>query len=113
MSDRELVNLTGHPVVFYDEFGDGSVTLYPTDERARVSSIMSSCGTVNVGGLEVPILGVEGRSLYHLPEPDERYLYLVSGLVAGVAKRDDVVAVGRRWKAGGSKPDGVRALLRP
>lgn len=106
-----IVNLTGHPLSLVDD--DGRNATVASAARARVSSLQVPDGEWEVGGLSIPILRIAERTVHELPEPEDGTLYVVSGLVAAVASRRDVVSPIRLVREpGGGRVLGARALLR-
>lgn len=105
----EIVNLTGHPI----RLGNSSEVLHDMG-KARVDSDVETVGTVIVWGTnELPILEFTEKEIVGLPEPHKGTLYVVSGIVAAKAMRNDVVAPGRISRAGNGRVTGCYAFTRP
>lgn len=109
-----LVNLTGHDLTVFEDDGPRQITLTP-EGRARVSSRVEPMRFIepDEAGFEVPILGTSERSIIGLPGIKPGVMYVVSGLVASVADRPDVVSPARIVRDGaGGRVRGCRALMR-
>lgn len=104
--ERELVNLTGHPLNVC------GVTLAPMGQ-ARVKSQMTTAEVITLAYVDVPILDIVEGHIENLPEPRAGVLYIVSGVVAAAARREDVVAPARMSRNREGDVIGCRALARP
>jgi hypothetical protein len=110
----QLVNMTGHDLTVFQDDGPGYVT-YQAEGRVRVSSKVEPEEFVELDGadFDVPILGTSQREVSGLGQPRSGVIYVVSGLVASVARRDDVVSPARVVRDGaGGRVRGCRALMR-
>ena len=111
-----VVNLTGHPVRL--ETDSSSILIQSDGQRARLVSRPHMVGEVKIAGLCIPLYVHDERRILDLPDPEAGTIYIVSGMVADVAQRDDVWAIGRknatkgevesgytliRWEAGNSR----------
>lgn len=108
-----VVNLTGHPLRLLGDNGKFA-EVRETELRTRASSLLVVDEYVNVGGIEIPVLSVKERTLHNLPPAEDGVIYVVSGLVASLANRPDVVSPARLVReANKGRVRGARALLRP
>ena len=106
----KLVNLTGHPLTITD--GSKIVTL-PSDGRARVDSKKKKARRIIFSGLEIEIINVYRSEITGLPDPQEGVIYVVSGIVADTADREDVVAPGGLIRDNGNgRVKGCRNFVR-
>jgi hypothetical protein len=114
MPVSKVVNLTRHTLTFVDPVNTEKWESVEPDSRgpARVNSELAETEQVRLGQIDLPILEVKSRYLAHLPDPEDGVLYVVSGLVASVAYRPDVVAPARTWRDPSGEIQGARALLR-
>lgn len=89
-----LINLTGHPLRITD--GE-SIVVIPSVGRARVVSKNEVLFTVedDSSGIQVPVEEIVEQKVINIPAPAENTIYIVSGLVAAHAQREDVFAPGR------------------
>lgn len=87
----QLVNLTGHPLTITD--GTKMLTI-PAEGRARVSSKKKISRRLSIDGIEMEVMDVYRRELIDLPPPKKGVVYIVSGIAADVANRNDVFAPG-------------------
>lgn len=94
MDDAQVINLTTHPVTFVDTVDwERQVTVQPARApRVRVQAEFQDVDKVTIDGLTVTIHTVKDRIVKNLPPPRPGVLYVVSGLVAAHANRDDVVS---------------------
>lgn len=108
-----IVNLTGHDL----RLGNSAEQLPGSRHtKARVKSDFDEVWTVHVDGPpsdDIPVLMVTEKYIRGLPDPVEGTLYVVSGIVASAAMRDDVVAPGRVERVGGGRVTGCHAFLLP
>ena len=110
-NEYKLRNLTGHPLTLSE--GNKGIRL-PSEGRARIDSSINEDGDILVEGLSIPLLRLQERTIIGLPEPEEGVIYVVSGIVATAAQRQDVVApsrVVREEKSGRVKE--CKALILP
>lgn len=86
----QIKNLTPHAIVLFQ--GEAQVTIQPSGQVARVSTVagskLESCLPVELWSSST--LG----AVVDLPSPEEGVILLVSSLVAGAAKREDVYSPG-------------------
>ena len=105
----DIVNLTGHNLAI------GTPTdqrTFKSSGRVRLDTRYGEVETIQLdGGIEIPVLELLNGDYSVLPPKKERTLYVVSGLVAGRAKRDDILAPARLHRENG-KVMYARALLR-
>ena len=106
----KLVNLTPHTLNIHTP--DGVVTLPPSGEVARVS-------TVSVSGLSVagdwgfiPTVTTTFGEVTGLPKRTESTALIVSGMVASAAPRDDVLSPGDLVRDENGRPVGCLGLRR-
>jgi hypothetical protein len=90
MTQTQIKNLTPHAITLVQ--GDTQVTIQPSGTVARVSTLTGS-------KLESDLLVELWSSstlgeVVDLPSPEEGVILLVSSLVAGAAKREDVYSPG-------------------
>lgn len=110
MALAKLVNLTGHPLTLTD--GTKIVTL-PSSGRARVESKKKKARRIIFDGLEIEIINVFRDQITGLPDPQEGVIYVVSGIVADTADREDVVAPGGLIRDNGNgRVKGCRNFIR-
>lgn len=110
MKDRQyvkLVNLTGHELMFANRMTLGSTG------QARVRGEMRTVERLHYNTFWIPMLEVTERTIDGLPEPVRDTVYIVSGIVAAAAQREDVVAPGRVRRGRDGRPDQAGALVRP
>lgn len=105
----ELVNLTGHDVTLIG-WDDEQWTI-PSDGQLRVYSNAEPMGMVR-GQVHVPLLDIVEQRLSMAAEPKPGTLYIVSGIVAAKARRDDFVVPSRVVRDKSGKAIGCRALAR-
>lgn len=106
-----IVNLTGHGI----RLGSSATHLDPV-HRARMRAEHVEEDTVLIPGppsCELPIIHTYERYVEHLPEPADDVLYIVSGIVAGFANRDDVVSPGRVERNTNRDVVACHAFVRP
>lgn len=110
--DKKVViaNLTGHDLRL---LGANGYKDYGTEGIARVESRMTTAYRAHANGIIIPVLSINEDNVVGLPDPIAGMLYVVSGLVASIADRDDVVAPGRVQRDRHGKVIGARALVRP
>lgn len=107
-----IVNLTRHPIRFVWADDDSWVELPVEGRAARVGSRTVEDFKVRVENLiDVPVYRMVDRTVLDLPEPKEGVFYVVSGLVAAVAQRPDVLAPMRTQRDAQGRVTGVKGLL--
>lgn len=105
-----VVNLTGR--IIHLENDDGVAVTLPTHgPRARVVSRPRYVDPVAIYGVEVLRIIRTERRIIDLPDPEEDTIFLVSGVVADAAQREDVWAVGEKMVANG-RVHGAHVLVR-
>lgn len=106
-----IVNLTRHPITFI--LSDGSyVEVEPEGRAARVGSRTVEDLRVTVHkSATIPVYRMVDRELLDLPDPKEGVIYVVSGLVAAVAKRPDVGSPVRLQRDNLGRVVGIQGLL--
>jgi hypothetical protein len=89
-----LVNLTPHAVNLLREDGGLIVSVPPNGQVARVQTLATETGSVEINGYSIPIVSTEYGEVENLPEPQEDTIFIVSVLVVSALKgqRNDVVA---------------------
>lgn len=108
---KRLVNLTGHPLTVTS--GNKSIRLR-SEGRARINSSIREVGDIEIEGLSIPVLELQEKSIEELPEPEEGVIYIVSGIVATAAQRDDVMAPSRiNRDQGTGRVKDCKAFIRP
>jgi hypothetical protein len=105
----EVTNLTGHDITVFDSEGREEV-IQSDGYRVRVVSRTKKVGSVTVGAIQVPLLEVEERAMMEVPVGNG--LYIVSGLVAAYADRDDFVVPSRAVRNATGRVLGCRAFAR-
>jgi len=120
-SPVRLVNLTGHSIVLEGTWADVRLA---ASGKARADTRMYMADRVRVMGRNiatnqaedffVPLLQATEQAVVGLPDPRENTLYIVSGIVASLARgRDDVVTPSRINRDGRhGRIESARALLR-
>lgn len=111
MNGMRIVNLTGHAIRL-----GYSAEMLDSEGMARIRNEMTEVGRVVIDGpppAELPILRLVEGKISGLPDPVEGVLYVVSGLVAGAAARDDVVAPARTERDGGGRVTACHAFAQP
>lgn len=108
--ETELRNYTGHPLTI--TVGNKSIRLKSLG-RARIDSGVEEKDSIEVEGLKVPLLLLQERRIINLPDPVEGVMYVVSGIVATAAQRDDVVAPSRVLRESKGRVTECRALIIP
>ena len=106
---KQIVNLTPHVLVLVVDENE-SLEYQPASRPARVSSFEEPVG--NLFG--VPTLAVKFGEITGLPEPQEGTLFVVSAMVATVARatgRTDVASPGRLVRDGQGHVIGAGALI--
>lgn len=113
---NRIVNLTGHLIRLENE--QGLSASFQSRGRARVVSKpipVDEMVVQNVvydrGSFIIPRVIQSERKIIDLPEPEDGVIYIVSGIVADVAQRDDVWAIGRQVASHGRVTAG-RSLIR-
>ncbi len=106
----KLLNYTPHTLNIHTD--DGVMELAPSGEVARVSVQMGAAETLSFNGYIVPTFVPTYGEVTGLPDPVEGVGYIVSGLVASAAKRDDVFSPGELVRDNGGKPIGCKGLKR-
>lgn len=107
-----LVNLTGHDLVICGMLVPGTNQRATLDSMMREVKRMSTFNT-EFGHTDIPLLEVTERGILNLPAPQKDVLYIVSGIVASAAQREDVVAPARMIRDSKGKVTQCRALVRP
>lgn len=118
-----VLNYTGHKLVLI--CASGEQHWLPSRGIARLDSDMTTenkvwWDSVFAGSTipsmphlpAIPILEITERQIIGLPEPDNEHFYVVSGVVAAAARRDDVLCPGRMIRGEGGKIIGCGALIR-
>lgn len=106
-----LINLTGHDLIIRDE--EDNTTKLQSYGRARVESDMALFHTEEYEGVKVDVLRVTEQRITGLPQPEPETYYIVSGIVASAARREDVVAPSRVKREEGGRVVECKALLNP
>lgn len=107
----KIVNLTGHPIRL-----GYSAEKMESDGQARVHGEMREVGGVVIDGPPsaiLPILEVTENKIHGLPKPVKGTIYVVSGIVAAAANRDDVVAPARAQRDNNGRVTACHAFVRP
>lgn len=105
------MNLTGHPLVLGRNAR--SLRKFRSEGRVRVSARYEEIGTVRLGdGVYIPVLELHNGEVYSLPEPQEGVIYVVSGLVAGRIRREDVMGPAKLSRTTDGRVEYARALMR-
>jgi len=106
---HELVNLTGHDVTLIG--WDDQAWTIPSVGQLRVYSNAEPMGMAR-GEVHVPVLDIVEQRLSIEAEPKPDTLYIVSGIVAAKARRDDFVVPSRVVRDKSGRAIGCRALAR-
>ena len=103
----KLVNMTPHPIDFFDANGDIYLTI-PSSGIARVIFHRNYVGKID----GIPVKETEYREVYGLPEPQPGIYYIVSMLVAVAVKgtRDDCLTVDATIRDDDGNSIGCRSL---
>lgn len=101
-----FVNLTPHSLNIHT--GNGVVTIAPSGEVARVATV--SVEADPIGG--IPTVTTSFGEVTGLPEPVEGTLFIVSGMVASAAPREDVLSPGDLVRDESGRPVGCQGLRR-
>lgn len=109
MDEYRLINLTGHRVVVL-QWNDEQVAV-PSRGYLRVESSQSAAGVINVDGIRVPIIEITENQLT-MPSAEDGVLYIVSGIVAAKANREDFVVPSRVQRDTNGRTVGCRAFAR-
>lgn len=107
--ETRIVNLTGHPVTAIG--ADGQRVSIRADGLLRVYSNVTEDGYVQVNGTRIPTLTITEQQL-DAPAAEPGVIYIVSGLVAAKADRDDFVVVSRLERDWNRVVTGCRAFAR-
>lgn len=103
---KTIVNLTGHDLRIIG-------ILYPHMGRARMDSKLADIGRIETHGASIPMLEIHEQGIVDLPGPRPGTIYVVSGIVAAAAQREDVFAPSRTTRDGHGRILGCSALVRP
>ena len=101
-----LVNLTPHTIHIHTP--EGVVTLAPSGEVARVATV--SVEAEDIGG--IPTVRTTTGEVTGLPAPVEGKVFVVSGMVASAAPREDVMSPGDLVRDDSGRPIGCQGLRR-
>jgi hypothetical protein len=100
---KEIVNLTDHPVVLTDEYGETAV-IEPSGRVARVHTQTIEHSRLLIpfknkaGGLRVPVRQFIFGAIFNLPPPKKGTVYIISRMLKmRVPDRDDCLV-----------PDGIQ-----
>jgi hypothetical protein len=112
-----LVNCTPHPIrLLAGEPGAERVLdLPPSGAVARAAEQRQQVGTVEAGGVSLPVYEVSYGDLEGLPEPAPGTVYIVSAIAAraaAAAGRQDCLVVADPVRDGEGRITGARALAR-
>lgn len=113
--DREVqfVNLTGHDLVFDNTLRKVLVEGHHTT-KLKVYSHTNIVDRLVYRGVVIPLLESTEQRILDLPDPQEGVIYVVSGIVAHAAQRDDIVCPSRMTRDEGSgRVISAKAVLRP
>jgi hypothetical protein len=105
----KLVNLTGHDVTLIA--WDDQAHTVPSDGQMRIYSNADAVGMVR-SGVHVPLLEIVEQRLSMAADEEPGTLYIVSGIVAAKARRDDFVTPSRVVRDKSGRAIGCRALAR-
>jgi hypothetical protein len=110
MENVKIINLTGHPLTITD--GEKIMTL-PSEGRVRVDSSKKTLRTVWYEGIGMPVVGIKRKEVTGLPPPEDGVVYIVSGIAADTANRDDVLSPGGLVRENGKgRVMGCRQFIR-
>jgi len=105
MTVKRIVNLTPH------EVNINGVAVPPSGTVARVATIQTEAGTINLNGVTIPVVHNTYGDVEGLPGPEPGTVYLVSTLVLGALEaqgiyRGDVFAPDTSPQGAIRGPDG-------
>lgn len=107
-----LINLTPHAISILDE-ANNPVLVLPSDGVARAASNRTCVGTVEAGGISIPVNATSFGEVVGLPDPQPGVGYVVSVLTAqAVRGRDDVFVTDDAVRDAEGGIIGCRALAR-
>ena len=109
MDEYRLVNLTGHRVTAIN--WDDQVVQIPSSGYLRVESSTNPGEVIQVGGLRIPLIDITEKRVDG-PIAEHGTLYIVSGVVAAKAHRDDFIVPSRVERAKNGTVVGCRAFAR-
>lgn len=92
---KKVVNLTPHNITIVMD--SGKVDIPPSGTVVRVTTVDTPKGTVNIDGIDVPVITTTFTTVDGLPDPQPDTIYLVSTIVLSQLKqlgivRDDLFA---------------------
>ena len=109
MEEYRLVNLTGHRVTMIN--WDDRAEHIPSSGYLRVESSTDPGVVININGLRIPLIEIHERRLEG-PASETGVLYIVSGVVAAKAHRDDFIVPSRVERNKHGTVIGCRAFAR-
>jgi hypothetical protein len=84
----ELHNLTPHDVIInIDNAEQDGIVQLESEGVARASEVLEAAGTVEVFGIEVPVVEVTYGPPIDLPDPAPGHAYIVSAVTVEAARR--------------------------
>lgn len=89
----------------------GRRMMVPTHGWLRVSNDVTEERVLDFGEVRIPMLAIVEKKLDG-PEAEDGVLYIVSGLVAARARREDFVVVSRQERSYSKVVTGAKALAR-
>jgi hypothetical protein len=101
-----FINLTPHTLNIHTP--SGVVTLAPSGEVARVATVNTDAE--DIGG--IPTVNTTHGEVTGLPAPQNGVVYIVSGMVASAAPREDVLSPGDLVRDENGRPCGCKGLRR-
>lgn len=110
--EAKLINLTPHTISILTDSDMGTIDIHPWTAPARCEMVREEVCSLRYGGAEIPVNRVSHGAITGLPEPEKGVWYIVSGLVAQAARRDDVLSVDDLVRDDKGRVIGARALAR-
>lgn len=88
MAIAKIVNLTGrtlHITTPLNTTGEGAIEFKPVSPKADATIYREVAAKIATERGEIPIMGVSGAELFHLPDPQPGTMYIVTEYVLRVA----------------------------
>lgn len=104
----KLLNLTPHPLTLVGE--NGTLTVPPSGQVARLAVTRTACAPVTVDGVTLPVSRTTLGEIVNLPAPAPGVILVVSALVAEAAARADVMSPGELLRDSSGAVIGARGL---
>lgn len=104
----KLLNLTPHLLTLVG--GNGTITVPPSGQVARLAVTRTACPPVTIDGVTLPVSRPVLGDIVGLPAPEPGVLLVVSALVAEAANRGDVMSPGELLRDSTGAVIGARGL---